>query len=433
MDEYSIETKSENIFDRKTKEYFLEVVSSYHQGNYRSATVMLWSVAICDLLYKLKQMHDMYGDTIAKGILDEVERIQTGNPRSSEWEFKLVELISDRTNLLEMSDIDHLTHLQQQRHLSAHPVLSSDLELHRPNKDTVRSLIRNTLDGILTKPPIYTRKVFDDFVADIAASSSILIKDETLKSYLESKYLSRADKKLEQNLIRSLWKLVFRLQNPDCDKNRNINYRAMELLISRNSGEMAALIRSARDYFSHIANTGEPIVYLVSLLSQYPSFYSELTEAARVIINHVVETNLTAKCMGWFIKPSLNEHANDLIAWLSGDESPDLPDDAIPALRNLSDSPEWDSHRNRILNAYYGASWSYDKSDERFSSAIKPYIEQYTNDDLVDLLNKIEANGQTYERRGARGDHRIIKERCDNVLGASFDYTPYPHFTRSIE
>lgn len=431
MDEYSIETRTENIFNKKTKEYFLEVLSSYQQENFRSATVMLWSVAVCDLLYKLKHMHDMYGDTIAKGILDEVESIQTANPRSSEWEFKLVELVSARTNLLEVADSDHLSHLQQQRHLSAHPVLSTDLELHRPNKDTVRALIRNTLDGILTKPPIYTRKVFDEFVSDLEASSTILIKDETLKSYLVSKYLSRSDVKLELSLVRSLWKLVFRLTNPDCGKNRSINYRAMELLIQRNKTEIINLIRSDKDYFSHIAPSGEPVVSLVYLLSKYPGIYSELTDAAKVIIEHTINNNLTAKCMGWFIKASLQEHSNDLINWLTGDEYPDLPEDSIPALINLSDSPEWEGLSKKILNSYYGSSSSYDEADARFSLAIKPYISNYAEANLTHLLGEIESNSQTYERRGARHDHRGVKGQCDVVLDGAYDYSLYPYFHRS--
>ena len=40
----------DDIYFQKTREYFDEVLSSYANGNYRSAVVMLYSVAICDLL-----------------------------------------------------------------------------------------------------------------------------------------------------------------------------------------------------------------------------------------------------------------------------------------------------------------------------------------------------------------------------------------------
>src|SRR5690554_3734648 len=106
--------RSAAIYDGKTKEYFAEVFSSYQKGNYRSATVMLWSVSVCDLLHKLKHLVDMYGDSIASGIISEVRQAQVDNPRSSDWEYKLVEKISERTHLLEVADVDHLSYLHQQ-------------------------------------------------------------------------------------------------------------------------------------------------------------------------------------------------------------------------------------------------------------------------------------------------------------------------------
>jgi hypothetical protein len=432
MDEYSIETRSQNIFNKNTKEYFLEVLSSYRQGNYRSATVMLWSVAVCDLIFKLKHMRDMYGDKIAKKILEDVKKIQTDKPRSSDWESKLVEFISARTNLLEVAEFEHLLYLQKERHLAAHPVLSKDFELYQPNKDTVRALIRNTLDGILTKPPIYTQKIFNAFVSDLESSKNILIKDEMLKSYLESKYFSRTDKKLEQSLIRSLWKLVFKLSDPECKRNRKINYRAMKLLIKRNESEIINLISSDQEHFSNVASSGMPVLYLVRLLSKYPKIYAELTDAARVVIRHTVNNHPTAKCLGSFMKDSLKEHFKDMVTWIEGDDAPDLSDDTISALRKLSDSPEWDNLSRLILNAYYGASPLYDEADKRFSLAIKPYVSEYGEDELLDLLAKIEQNNQTYTRRRAKDDYKIIKERCDVVLGENYDYSPYPHFSKSI-
>lgn len=66
LDEYSIEQRAAQIFDARTKEYFAEVLSCYVAGNYRSAVVMLWSVAVCDLLFKLQNLVDLYADAKAK-------------------------------------------------------------------------------------------------------------------------------------------------------------------------------------------------------------------------------------------------------------------------------------------------------------------------------------------------------------------------------
>ena len=150
LDEYSIEQRATQIFDTRSKEYFSEVLSCYAAGNYRSAVVMLWSVVVCDLLFKLQHLVDLYGDDKAKAILAEISKLQEANERSSEWESKLVESVAEQTQLLDIAERENLLHLQRQRHLAAHPVVNANFQLHRPNRDTARALIRNALDGLLS-------------------------------------------------------------------------------------------------------------------------------------------------------------------------------------------------------------------------------------------------------------------------------------------
>ena len=100
MSEFSLENISEKIHYGKTKDYFREVLSSYHNGNYRSAVVMLWSVAVCDIIYKLQNLVDLYEDKTARTILNELTNLQDSDPKSASWEIKLVEDTYTKTNLL---------------------------------------------------------------------------------------------------------------------------------------------------------------------------------------------------------------------------------------------------------------------------------------------------------------------------------------------
>lgn len=61
----SIDELSEQIYSAKTREYFDEVIQSYYVGNYRSATVMLYSVVICDIVYKLNELIERYTSRIS--------------------------------------------------------------------------------------------------------------------------------------------------------------------------------------------------------------------------------------------------------------------------------------------------------------------------------------------------------------------------------
>lgn len=85
MPGFSLEGFADDIFFAKTKEYFKEVLSSYQNGNYRSSVVMLWSVAVCDLIYKLEYLIDVYRDATATDIINEMTRIQAQEPFSSAW------------------------------------------------------------------------------------------------------------------------------------------------------------------------------------------------------------------------------------------------------------------------------------------------------------------------------------------------------------
>lgn len=70
MSLYLIE--SENIYFPQIRGYFKEIVSSYDNGNYRSAMVMLYSTIVCDLLLKLKELNEVYSDKKAEEILASV-------------------------------------------------------------------------------------------------------------------------------------------------------------------------------------------------------------------------------------------------------------------------------------------------------------------------------------------------------------------------
>ena len=51
------------IQDPRTAEYFSEVLSYYYTGNLRSAVVMLYATVICNLVYKLEDLKNIYSDS----------------------------------------------------------------------------------------------------------------------------------------------------------------------------------------------------------------------------------------------------------------------------------------------------------------------------------------------------------------------------------
>ena len=432
LDEYSIEQRATQIFDARTKEYFAEVLSCYSAGNYRSSVVMLWSVAVCDLLFKLQNLVDLYGDAKAKEILADIGKLQQDNERSPIWETKLVESVAEQTQLLDIAERENLLHLQRQRHLAAHPVVNANFQLHRPNRETARALIRNTLDGVLTKAPILSKQIVNELVGDLEQASGILIDDKRLKAYLESKYYNRFNPEVEKAVFKALWKFAFRLTDEQCEKNRAINYSALRLLFGRNPGQFKTQIEADKDYFSTIATGGAPVVCLIDFLSRVPQLYGLLADHAKAAIQHVVDNDVSSRCLAWFIAPSLSDHAASLYAWIVGKEPPDIDRKIWDALREISDSSEWDRTLVRLASGYYVASINYDSADKRFNEAVRPLLPMFDLNGCIDLIRGIETNGQTWERRGAYKDHGDLRIRALEI-DSSVDLTEYRVFNLHLD
>ena len=432
LDEYSMEQRATQIFDSRSKEYFSEVLSCYAAGSYRSSVVMLWSVAVCDVLFKLQNLFDPYGDAKAKGILDEIGKLQQENERSPIWETRLIELVAEQTQLLDIAERENLLHLQRQRHLSAHPVVTANFQLHRPNRETARALIRNTLDGLLTKAPILSKQIVFELVEDLEQTAGILIDDKKLKAYLESKYFARFNPEVEKAVFKSLWKFVFKLTDEKCEKNRSINYSALRVLFGRNSAQFRAQVEAERDYFSAIATSGAPVACLVQFLSTESKIYEMLAEHAKTAIQHFSEGDVLARCLAWFTSETLQTHAEQLSAWMVGDDSPKINTEMWNAIGSLSDSSEWEKTVIRLANRYYISSGGYDTADRRFTEVIAPMLKNYDFDDCVELIEGIQGNSETWGRRRARRDHSEVRGRALE-LDPTFDCSKYAVFNSHLD
>lgn len=431
MSEFSLEKISENIHFGKTKEYFKEVLSSYQNENYRSSVVMLWSVVVCDIVYKLQHLVDLYKDASASEILSELTAIQNNDPKSSAWEFKLIECVYEKTDLIDSAELENLRYLQKQRHLSAHPVLKRNFELYFPNKETTRAILRNTLEGVLIKPPFYTQKILNELLSDISENTAALNTRKKVKQYVESRYLNRMTQEVELQIYRSLWKLVFKLDDEGCKNNRNINLKVLDVIGSRNVAQLEAAISGELDYYSSVASEGNAIEYLVFYLSKNSRLYNLLTEDAKLKVIHCVETDYIGKTLGWFVKENLEQHFNDVLAWIEGEEHPNFEEGQWEALLEISDSEEWQEMFCKLVGAYYAMSHTYDQADSRFKSSVQLYLPLFNVAAIHFMLQKIETNNQTYRRSLSSFDHPKIKRRAVE-FDENFDFAPYPCFSQSV-
>ncbi|WP_147336813.1 hypothetical protein [Pseudomonas abyssi] len=429
MYEFSVEQAANNIHDHRTKEYFREVMNNYFNGNHRSALVMLWTVVICDLVYKLQYLKDIHGDEKAESILNEMSDFQEKNPANPKWEENLLKEIFSRTSLLEAHELDSLQALHRHRHLSAHPVISKADILFRPNREMVLSDIRVALDSVLTKPPILTKQVFAELAEDLEKIKDLFADNSQLKRYLESKYFKNLNEEVSAQIFKSLWRVTFKIEDERCNENRIINSRAVRILFDRNRETLTEYIKNNSPCFSEISD-GSPLRQAVFFLGDYPHLFNLLSEATREVVSAKAKSDVDLLAVSYFLSKNIAEHINMLINLIKTNHecsfggAHKIHINHVHDLMRHAESAGIKSRINKLLVIMYINATNFDAADSLFSQFIKPHVSKFDKADIELLIEGIGNNNQTHWRGRADSDHRLVVERALEVID-EFDISEY--------
>lgn len=426
MRTHSIDLLSEQIKNIKTKEYFDEVTRSYYSENYRSAIVMLYSIVICDLVFKLQELKDQFNDINAKSILTEIEDLQKSNPTSPQWENKLIELIKEQTNILEHSDYQNILHLQKHRHLCAHPVMLQNYHLYSPNRDTVRAHIINILEGLLVKPALLSKKIFEEFLNNLADIKDILITEKDIETHLKSKYFENLNISIEKEIFRSLWKIVFKIDDVQCNENRAINYKALNIILKRNYDNLIEFIKNEDTYFSNNLNF-DYFDLILQFINDNPKVLDSLNNSAKTLIENKINQDYNNIFLAWFLNKSLLGHLAFLKSKDDYEFNLEIKTDSIIELCKTFNKQGLLNESKELLIMMFGMSKSFSQADSRFDNLIQPILKRFSILELSELVNSVQNNNQINGRRDARWSNRLIKEEIDR-LDPNFDFSPYNYF-----
>lgn len=268
---------------------------------------------------------------------------------------------------------------------------------------------------------------------DISENKAALNDRKKVKQYVESRYLNRLTSDVELQIYRSLWKLVFKLDNEVCEKNRIINLQVLEVIGKRNAGKLNELINGDQDYYSNIAPSGgRPISFLIFYLSQNDNLYKLLAEDAQIKIRHCIEKDRVGRTLGWFVKDDLDTHFDDILTWIEGDENPTFDEKQWDYLLEINDSEEWQELFCKLVGAYYACSRSYDQADTRFKRSIELHIHLFNLNSMRFTIERIETNSQTHRRGSALVDHPKVKKRILEI-DLAFNFEKYPCFAKTAE
>ncbi len=290
---FELSQLEEKISHKNTRMYFSEIISSYYNGNYRAAVTLLYSVVICDLVFKLQELRDIFSDSRAQGILTQIEKLQEANPTSPEWEKVIVDEMFASRYVVDTATKIHIEALRNERNLCAHPVLKYSYELFTPSKEAVYGHITNALTDVLTKSSLHGNKnMFENLIIDIEKNSTSFLNYKDLGKYLSSKYFnSIRNSEEEYRIFKKLWKLVFKLTDKRCNDNRKINRWTMYNILFRDRLYIEQRIRDDIKVLQSQLNfdNKDIVKSLVRFLNVSPTSYRCFSPDTIQILNDKIE------------------------------------------------------------------------------------------------------------------------------------------------
>lgn len=425
-----------NIYSPKTRIYFREVMSSYNNGNFRSAIVMLYSTVISDLIMKLQDLRDTDGDKHATRILSEIEskriaKSQNGIQYDSSWEREIVSKIAKDTDLIESHIKIKIDHLHDIRNLCSHPALTSEYELYQPSKDETIAFIKDLFQEILVKPAYYIGNVLDKLTDDLVIQKENFRDDyDTLKFYLEKRYFYRMSDKMFLIVFKTLWKFVFmKDENQQCIDNRDINLKCIIVMLNLRKELLFAEIKG-NEYYNDFSPNQDKCELLVDLFVNIPNLYNQFSSLLKEPFE-IMLPNLPSRkgVLSWYLFNNFYEYFD----WLMNDEE-------INWEKGFSRSVVKQLHKYFIDNGmnvdwieysikHFSKSFSYDSADARFNLIIIPILDKINKVQLDTLLQAINNNTQIHARRRSWYDNtQIVKAVVKRLSLDETYFSEYENF-----
>lgn len=417
----SIDELINHIHDSRSKESMKEVLSCFYSDNLRSAVVMLYATVVSDLYYKITDLVAIYNDTGAEEIKKYVDDEWHDHPKLPTWETEMPKRCREKNKILTNESYAHFCHLQDERNLCAHPVITRN-DLYRPSFATVQGLIMDMLTGILCKPSFLSKRLIDAFTDDIESVSKIFPNEKGLKRYINAKYLEKIDNEREEyGLFKSLWKFTFKKTDDHSKANRKANLSILMLLLERHLQFVESEIKNDAEYYCASVNMDDDncVKEFICFANIYQSVFSSMTDDFKMQIEQKINENSDLHAMAFFLSGNPWVHAKKVDSNIGANIGLYMYD---YLKQNVGDADA----RDFVIEVYGNAN-SYDAADDYFDNLIESILGDMSEEQLVKLIEYSNNNGQIYGRRKFPNSRGLIKNYMSKK-NPQFDYSLYVNF-----
>lgn len=410
---FNLEEKNNEIPEPRTRVLMQEVLSSYQHSNYRSAIVILWTVVIADIVYKLQFLSNSYNNQKAHNTLEQLKNASSRDEQM-QLETAILEKICYEFKFITEREKDHLLYLKKMRNYSAHPLFVEDNILYNPSQDETRALIRTAMESLLLKPALLHKDLVNYLVEDLASNKKRLREIETLRSYIQNKFFPNISELGAIKIFQALWRFVFMPKNDQEKENIDINVSTMGIFFERYQNIYLREL-SVNPYRYQVDSL--QLKLFIQFLKSYGIIYKYLAPSLQSLIKAEVSTLQDSFCCP-FLSKNIEEHLNSLLPRLKK-ESFDRPLDReeISVVYQQATENGIKSLFFRFAIDVYINSQSFDMADRNFEYFVRPFFREFSKELLEDFISNSISNSQTYGRFRAVQDHRCIIERYLELKG----------------
>ncbi|XID95033.1 hypothetical protein ACF3MZ_11180 [Paenibacillaceae bacterium WGS1546] len=456
MATFILEDEMENVVSSQTKEYLKEVVSSYNHGNYRSAIVVLYTVVIFDLIEKMKTLSEIYNDEKAREILEEIEKKQKEEKKSSDWERVLVELVNKNTQLIDDMEKEKIDYLKLCRNYSAHPIYNNEYKLNNPTKEETRALIRNCFEIVFKKEPLLSKKILEDLIKD-SKNYQQKLGEDGLEPFLKARYFSKINDKVKKYIFDSLWKFVFKLENGDCHSDRSFNYYTLFYLVKYDEKLYYEVVKEnpsrysqieiketkggLKEYIYEYENTNSALIFF---LAQYNSFFNHLTEDGKQIIRRLATKNfrfITVACYAFenieaqldaLRKVHLLFYTSTSSSWVDVNSYDSLHHEDLVLLYQQSKERGDEGTVKKYIIEYFGGSCTFNGAS-RIWRLIESIIHEFNESEFALLLKNMNGCYDIYNNHDLNKMINKVNGAYEGKFHKALDYTIYDRLVEKMK
>lgn len=414
------------IKNSSIRDYFEEVLASYMSGHNRSAIVLLYSTVITDVMQKLKELSEDFGDAKAAAILAKVHSKQTANPTDPSWENDVIEDIL-KQGIVTTAVAGKIDYLQKQRHLCAHPVLNVDYELERPSNETVIDFISYMYENLLTRPASFLGNVVDKMTDALAkyntsfSSNSRAVEQEIIDSYLK-----RCGKKDFERIYKAYWKFVFQdSSNQTLIDYKELNYFTIRVL-TKNSHHFCIDVFRNGHIFSTTSTSDETMFRLTSFFEEFYDLYQYIPGTWKGIVDAFLDRSPNSRLLCWY-KTSPVEHIEYLISNPFISYSSLITKESYDKFYLFYNQMGLSSKTYEFFIKHLSKAASFESAYAIFCKAVMPHLSSFGQLQYALLLDVMNDNDQVYHKSNYNRDNMIntVCSEYEKKFGQKLILTSY--------